>query len=58
MQTKYTFANLVNDQTIRASFFRDYDKLITNLKALGYYSVAIKHAKNKKRIAAELEEID
>ena len=58
MTTRYTFENLVNDVSIRAAFFRDYDKLIKGLKENGFSAVAIKHARNTLRIADELALLD
>lgn len=58
MTTKYSFDNLVNDPKIRAAFMRDYDNLISGLKKHGFSAVALKHARNKQRIAAEIALLD
>lgn len=58
MHKKYTFENLINSIRIRADFFRDYSALIKELRKQGHNAAAIKHARNKQRIEAELALLD
>lgn len=58
MQTNYTLDNLINNRKIRANFMRDYDKLIRGLKKHGFNASAMKHARNKQRIADEIALLD
>lgn len=58
MHKKYTFENLINSTRIRAEFFRVYSALIRELKKQGHNAAAIKHARNKQRIEAEIALLD
>lgn len=51
---EFTFENIIKNKTVREEFFLLYDRLISELKAKGYYDTAIIHARNKNRIQNEI----
>lgn len=58
MHKEYKLENLINSTRIREDFFRDYGALIKELRKQGHNAAAIKHARNKQRIEAELALLD
>lgn len=51
---EFTFENIIKNKTAREEFFLLYDRLISELKAKGYYDTAIIHARNRNRIQNEI----
>lgn len=51
---EFTFENIIKHSEVRDEYFHQYDRLIAELKSKGYYDAAIIHARNRKRIYAEI----